>query len=160
MPLQRGQGIVARAVTVVLTGDKKLNRRLKKLAGKDAKKAVRKSLRPALKPIHQQAKANARQFKKTGKLGRSIKIRSIKRTRKGFGARVTTGTATTDFSGETYYGAFHEYGWKTGKRGSSNRRQIEGKKFMQNAVDQKRRIAMKIYRNEIKRNIEAIAKGG
>ena len=113
--------------TIVLTGDKKLNRKLAKLAGKDAKKVIRKAIRPALKPIQKQAKQNVRKHRKSGQLEKSIKTRSIKRTRRGIGARVTTGTASTDFSGETYYGAFVEFGHgKPARRGSAGRRRCPG----------------------------------
>ncbi len=145
-------------VTFVLTGDKSLNRKLARLAGKDAKKVVRKAIRPALKPVQQQARNNAKAFKQTGRLGKSIKIRAIKRSRARIGARVTTGDSTGDFTGNAYYGAFIEYGWKAGPRGSSNRTVVPGKHYMRRAVQAKRQEALRIYREGIRKNIIELAK--
>ena len=139
---------MARGVMVV-TGNKELNRKLSALTGPQQKKVVRSALRPALKPVQQKAKQVAKSFKDTGLLARSIKIRSNKRSRRSIGARVTSGTQTTDFGGKAYYGAFQEYGWKSGKRGSGNRRQIKGKGFMQRAVRTKSAQALRIYNRKI-----------
>ena len=105
-----------RKITVVLTGFESLNRKLLELTSKQAKEAIRKAARPALKPTLAAAKSNAP--KRSGRLQRSIKIRSISRTRLGVGMRVTTSKYANQFSGRTFYGAFQEWGWKTGKRQS------------------------------------------
>lgn len=103
-----------RKITVVLTGSESLNRKLELLTSKQSKEAIRKAARPALAPTLAAAKANAP--KKTGRLQRSIKIRSIKRSRSRVGARVTTAKSDNQFSGKTFYAAFQEWGWKTGAR--------------------------------------------
>lgn len=105
-----------RKITAVLTGSEELNRKLLELTSKQAKEAIRKSARPALAPTLAAAKANAP--KKSGRLQRSIKIRAIKRSRSRVGARVTTAKTDNQFSGRTFYAAFQEWGWKTGKRKS------------------------------------------
>lgn len=105
-----------RKITAVLTGSESLNRKLESLTSAQSKAAIRKAARPALKPTLAAAKANAP--KKTGRLQRSIKIRSIKRSRSRVGARVTTSKTDNQFSGRTFYAAFQEWGWKTGKRKS------------------------------------------
>lgn len=134
---------------IVLTGDKKLNRKLKKLGGKEAKKIVRKAMRPALKPVMRAARRNAP--KDTGLLRKSIKVRSGKRSRAGISMRVTSGDKTGNFSGDTYYGGFHEFGTSRG---------IKAKHFMKNAADQKKRSAIKIYRAKIAQGIKELASGG
>lgn len=145
-------------IEVVLTGDKKLNRKLKKLTGKDQKKVVRKATRKAIKPIQKQAKQNIRSHRESGKLEKSIKVRAVKRTRRGIGVRVTTGRAGNDFDGETFYGAFVEYGHKTGARGSSGRRDVKALRFMANAAKTERRRVIKIYREEIRAGIKQLTK--
>lgn len=72
---------MARNARVIVTGDKKIDRALRKLGDeKRAKSIVRKSIRAGLKPILVAAKANAP--KDTGDYRRAIKIRTV-RTRKG-----------------------------------------------------------------------------
>ncbi len=100
--------------TIVLTGTDELNRKLLELTSAQAKAAIRKAARPALKPTLTAARANAPV--KSGALKRSIKIRSIARSRTRVGARVTTAASDNQFSGKTFYGAFLEWGWKTGAR--------------------------------------------
>ncbi len=141
-------------VTVVMTGDKAINRKLKRLSGKEQKSVVRKAIRPALKPVLQQARGNAKEFKRTGKLSRSIKIRSMKRSRTRFGARVTTGTSTSDYQGKAFYGAFLEYGWKSAGSGRKN----EGRHYMKDAAKTKQAEAIRIYRNGIRQGILNLAR--
>ena len=135
--------------TLVLTGDKRLNRKLMKLRGPDAKKAIRKSTRPALKPVLQEAKNNVPVD--SGALKKSLKIRSLPRSRTSIGARVTSGdTGKRAFSGEQYYGAFVEFGTKHQK----------GQKFLKRAADRKRKQAIRIYGEHIGRNIKELGKRG
>ena len=133
---------------VVLTGDKALNRMLRSLSGKDGKKAIRKATRPALKVVQAEAKALAPRA--TGALARAIRVRALPRSRRRVGARVTIGAG--EFTGETFYGGFQEWGWKAGGR------QIAGKRFLRNAADNKRREAMAIYRRRLKFEIVKLAK--
>lgn len=105
---------MAKKIKVVLTGSDEINRKLEMLTNQQAKEAIRKAARAALRPT--QAMARALAPKKSGKLSRSIRIRSIRRSRKVVGARVTTSSRDNQFSGKTFYGAFQEWGWKTGAR--------------------------------------------
>jgi len=116
-----------------LVGEKRLIRLLERSAPKAAKKAIRKGSRDGSKIITRAAKANAPE--KSGRLGRAIKTRAAKR-RRGFIGTVTRIGAGA-FLDETFYGGFQEWGWKTGKRGSENRRQIPGKHFLEEAAKQK-----------------------
>ncbi len=100
--------------TIILTGDKALDRNLAQLTGAAGRKVFNKAARAAAKPVAKQARANAPS--RTGRLKKSIKVRSIARSRNKIGIRVTTGNETGDFGGDGYYGAFLEYGYKRGKR--------------------------------------------
>ena len=135
-------------VTMVLTGDKALNRKLKKLTGKDAKAVVRKATRPALKPVLQEARADAPV--KTGQLKKNIKIRALPRSRSSLGSRVTSGLGKNANSGDAFYGAFLEYGTK----------RIEAKRFMKGAAEKKRSQVLNIYKKEVGQNITKLAKNG
>lgn len=105
---------MAKKVTVILTGSDAINRKLAMLTTQQAKEAIRKAARPALQPTLALARSLAPKNK--GRLARSIKIRSIRRSRKGVGMRVTTSKWDNQFTGKTFYGAFQEWGWKTGAR--------------------------------------------
>ena len=132
-------------VTIAITGDKELNRKLKKL-GKDSKKAVKKATKPALKPVMEESRNLAPV--KTGALRRSIKVRALKRSRVWVGSRVTTALGKGQ---NQFYGAFQEYGTKRG---------ITPKLFMTRAAERKRQQALGIYKRELANQIIAIAKGG
>lgn len=158
---------------IVLTGDAELNRKLMQLKGSQAKSAIRKASRVALKPVAEAAKQGAP--RRRGALGRSIKVRAIKRSRSRVGARVTTGKDASQFKGKTFYGGFQEYGWQAGRRTrnadlgvsrrkrrtasqtakanarNAARRRIPGTFFMKKAAQSKKQVALSIYRSETRR---------
>lgn len=134
-------------IEVITTGDKKINRMLKRLTSKEAKKILRKSMRHAMKPVQQEAKGNAKQFKESGVLQRSIKIRSLKRSRTGFGIRVSSSTKTGKFNGG-FYGSFQEFGTKA----------IAKKQFMTRAANTKGKVAVRLYREKVKQDIRSLAR--
>lgn len=105
---------MARKATIVLTGSDSLNRKLLELTSAQAKAAIRSAARPALQPTLQAARALCPA--RDGKLRRSIKIRAIRRSRTRVGMRLTTSGSDNAFSGQTFYGGFIEWGWKTGSR--------------------------------------------
>jgi HK97 gp10 family phage protein len=129
---------------------------LKQLEPKFAKKAVRKAMRVGLKPILTTARANAPV--KSGKIKKAIKIRAAKRKRNRVGVRIKIGEE--NFVGKGFYGAFQEFGWKTGSRKSppDQRTQIEGKHFMENAFDSRGHEAMNLTRDELKKNLDETVK--
>ncbi len=91
-----------------ITGDKKLDRKLKKLGSpKLIKKVIKKGLRNGSKPIQKEAKRNA-PVGKTGQLKKNVKLRAQKRSRKSIGVNVQVGEG--DFKGDQFYAAFIEYG--------------------------------------------------
>ena len=132
---------------VVKTGFILLDRKLKKLPSKQQKTAFRKSARPALKPLQQQAKSNAKEDKQSGTTGRSIKVRSMKRSRSRVGAKVTS--EGKSFDGK-FYAKFHELSWKAGK----SRRKIKGNQPMKRAVKTKKRTVIRKYKENLKQNIK------
>lgn len=143
---------MAKTVSVVITGDKEVNRMLHQLAGKEQKAVVRKAARTSIKTLLPTVRRNAP--KDTGALRRSFTVRALTRSAKQFGARITTRGGL--FQGKTFYGGFQEWGWKLGKRGTDGRRKIPGKFFMKRAADTKRRSVLTIYKSEIKIGVEAI----
>jgi HK97 gp10 family phage protein len=145
---------MARKITIVLTGDSALNAKLNELTSKQAKEAIRKAARPALQGTLAAARSLAP--KRTGRMAKNIKIRAIKRSRSRVGMRVTL-SKEGDYTGKAFYGAFNNYGWKTGsrrrpasKRKPEERRQIEGTRFLNKAAEQTRNSAIKIYREGIR----------
>ncbi len=117
-------------VRLRLVRDKALIKKLLALPKKVAVPAIRKGTRAGAKVILPTARNNAPRL--SGKLRKSIKVRAIKRSRQFIGARVTTSASGNLFTGETYYGGFHEYG--TAK--------LTAKEFLQRAVDTKETAAI------------------
>lgn len=148
-----------------LEGDRVLAAKLRGLTDSQAKKAILGACRESIKVIQKEAKTLAP--KRTGALQRSIKVRAIARSRKRIGVRVTTAKTDNMYAGKTFYAAFQEFGWKTGKRRQKQttpsgkdgkqasqdsgqvRRQIEGKEFMKQAADRKKNAALEIFRTVI-----------
>ena len=81
---------MAIGVKIELLGDKKLDAALARLSGPAQKKAFRKSAREAFKPVLAAAKQKVPVD--TGKLKKSLKLRSLKRSRGTIGVEVRTGT--------------------------------------------------------------------
>lgn len=145
------------AVTVKLYGDRELIRKLESFGTRLAKKGLRRATRAGAKVILPEARKLAQVWKgskkkaEPGLLKRNIKVRAIKRSRRYVGVRVTVDRKL--FTGEAWYAGPQEFGWKTGKRGSSGRRHVEGKHFLEKAADAKREqagaMAVSVLRNEI-----------
>lgn len=92
---------------VVVTGIDKLDRKFKLLDARVGKKVVRQAMRQALKPVLAAARANAPE--ESGVLRRSIKIRAVKRRKKGvIGLEIRTDAKT--MGGDAFYAAFIELG--------------------------------------------------
>lgn len=150
-----------RKVVVPVTGFWLLNRKLRRLAGKDGKKIIRRAAREAVKPVQAAAKQNAPDD--TGALRKSIRVRSLKGSRHRVGARVTTSAYDNVFKGRTFYAAFIEFGWFPGKRsrkGNSKKRgrPVMGELFMKNAARDKRRVARSVFKREIKKGIRNLVR--
>lgn len=136
-----------------LEGDRVLQAKLRGLTDSQAKKAIVGACREAIKVIQSEARTLAP--KRTGALRRSIKVRSIARSRKRIGVRVTTSKTDNMYAGKTFYAAFQEFGWKTGSRRGNKtekarpRRQIQGIEFMRKAAQTKSGAALEIFKLKI-----------
>jgi HK97 gp10 family phage protein len=140
-----------------LSGDRVLAAKLHRLTDAEAKKAILGACRESIKVI--QAEARTLAPSKTGAMRRSIKVRSIARSRKRVGVRVTTSASDNMYGGKTFYGAFQEFGWKTGSRkGTANRKQIPGKNFMKQAAGAKKGSALEIFKAKIDDYIRKVLK--
>lgn len=147
-------------------GDKRILKKLAGLPPKIQRKVISKSARTAMRPVLNAAKANAP--KKTGRLKKSLRMRALKRSRKGR-IGVTVATSAKWFSGDEYYGAFQEFGWKVGKRAKGHRRkdaeadtrkQVPGKHYVERAYKSHGEQALKTFLSEVPGQIEKLAKGG
>ncbi len=125
-------------VRLEVRGTEQLKRHLDQLADVEIRKILRKAMRAGAKVILPAARANA-PVGASGAVRRGIRVRAAKRSRRYIGITVTLGKGF--FQGDEFYGAFQEFGWKTGKRKSSNRRQVPGKHFLQRAAEQKGKAA-------------------
>ena len=144
-------------VTIQLVGDKELLAKLERLDRKDSRRAISRATRAAAKRIQPVAKRLAP--KRTGALRRAIRVRAadkkLKRAlrlpaRKYIGAVCRIGKGF--FKGETFYGGFVEWGWKT--RGG---RVIPGKLFMQRAAEKEGLAAANEATEIVRQEIEAAA---
>lgn len=125
-------------IRLEVRGAKELKRQLDQLADVEIRKILRKAMRAGAKVILPAARANA-PVGATGAIRKGIRVRAARRSRKYIGIVIVLGKGF--FLGDEFYGAFQELGWKTGKRKSSNRRQIPGKHFLQRAAEQKGKAA-------------------
>jgi HK97 gp10 family phage protein len=144
-------------IVAVMTGFERLNKKLKLLTGPQAKEAIRKASRLAAKPVADAIKQLAPV--ESGRLKRSIRVRSIRRSRVRIGSRVTTSKLDSVYQGKTFYAAFIEFGRKTGKRKSENRREIKAKPFMKPAAEKSKRKALADYVNGIRRYMQNLGRG-
>ncbi len=144
-----------------LVGDKKLLRKLNSLATKDAKASVAKGSRAGCKPIQQQTKSNAP--KDSGALRNGIKVRSLRGKGGAIGCKVVVqippkgGKVGTRVNGP-YYGLWQEEGWtpkaKVKGGGLVSGPPVEGKHFMQKAVETKGQQGLDICADVMKTEIE------
>jgi HK97 gp10 family phage protein len=156
---------------------------LKKIPGKEGKKIIRKAAREAanqvLLPVARTAAPSD-----TGKMRRNIKVRAIGRSKNGVGVRI--GASEKDFTGDQFYAAFQELGWRVGKRTreilkfqeatrnsvrsvvkraeiyanntNDTRKHIPGRKFLQKTAEQKGEQAANVAANKIGDAIIKLAK--
>lgn len=132
-------------MSIKIEGAKELEKTLLGLEPKLGKKIIRQAMKKAAKPIHAAARQMAPVV--TGALRKSIKIRVMKRKKHRYG--VVIGTAAKWFTGETFYGAFAEFGTK----------KQPAKPFLRPAFDAYHKDALKIFISEIRKGLAAITKG-
>jgi HK97 gp10 family phage protein len=118
--------------SIKLTGGEELERKLAELDKKVARKISSKAVRAGAKiilaeakrraPVGTDGKASSGKKHKAGTLKRSLKVRSAKK-RNGT-IRFQVQTKDGDYKGEAYYGAFVNYGHKTGSRKAIKRSKV------------------------------------
>lgn len=111
---------MAKSPRFIFTGDKEIDAKLKEFATRAQRRIVRKAAEAGLQPVLAAAKQLIPVA--TGKLRNNLSIGQIKRSRKRIGFRLSLSGGEQDFKGETFYGAFQEYGWRVGKRSASQLR--------------------------------------
>jgi HK97 gp10 family phage protein len=159
-------------VLMSVRGDKSIMKKLRTLERKIAKRVITRSARTAMRPVMQAAKRYAP--KESGTLRKAIKLRALKKNRRGnIGVRV----AISDqwFVGKMFYGAFQEFGWHIGKRDKSLRtsRQWhgigteqdtrpfhEGEHYMEQAYVTQGQGALRRFLAEVPKEIDRAVKGG
>jgi HK97 gp10 family phage protein len=145
------------ALEFTLTGDDKLDRAFQALPRIVQKKVLREGLRPAAKLV--KAAAVAKAPKRTGALAGAIKVRAGKRSRKyPNSVRVQVAVGKEWFKGDEFYGAFEEFGWKSGRRvkkgRADHRKQIPGRHFIQGAYQDQGEAAKQVAQSKIVEGIE------
>lgn len=141
-------------------------RKLKALPRTVARRVITKAARTAMKPVMKAARDNAPT--KTGAMRKAIKLYALKKNRRGnIGIMVALGSKKKWYAGDTFYGAFQEFGWKVGARsgvsktGTDTRKEIEGKHFVERAYQTHGERALRTFMTEVPREIEkAMAIGG
>lgn len=153
-------------IALWVRGDARVLSKLKEIVPKLRRKVLSKAARTAMRPVLAAAKANSPH--KTGSLRQSLRMRALKRNRRGrVGVRV--GTSRQWFKGDEFYGAFQEFGWKSGKRMrksqvdagiQDNRKQIPGKHYVENAYLSHGQQALNSFMQSVTEQIDAITRGG
>ena len=112
---------------------------------------IRKGLRAGGKVWRDAARGEAPS--QTGKLKRSIKVRAG--TRKKDSISITVGMGAKDYVGNSFYGAFIEYGFHIGKRSLGDARKFQpANPFMKRAFDQSNQAASDTAIETMKSEIE------
>ena len=148
-----------------IEGAAKVRKQLESLGPRVAKNVLRQAIRPAAKLIQGTAKSLVDVDK--GNLKKSIKVRSLKRSRTRVGMTIATSASDNLFKGKTFYGGFLEYGYRRGKRTNEIKRAQKKKKsvadsrpevpprpFMKPAFDAKRDKAGAMIVTGIRTGIE------
>ncbi|MDK1104035.1 MAG: HK97 gp10 family phage protein [Actinomycetota bacterium] len=124
-----------------ITGLEELLKALGSLPKKVARQAIRKPLREGAKIVLAEAKRNVPKGK-TGNLKRSLKVRAGKRKKGTISIRVVTSEGW--FKGDTFYGAFVEYGTH----------KMEARNYVRNAYNTTKDRVRKLIERGIVKNID------
>ena len=141
MARRSGGGIAGR---IHLHGAEQLLASLRSFEPKLAKKVLRNAMREAARPILEEAKRLVPVD--TGELRDSLVIRAAKRVRKG-SVGVVVQTERGFFKGDTYYGAFVEFGTKN----------MAARPYLRPAFDSRKEEAAMVAQQLIASGIEDIA---
>lgn len=126
---------VAAGTAVIITGVEEIDRKLSRFEQSVQKKAIRKATREASKVILEEAKTLVPVD--TGALRKSLRVRSLKRSRVKQGHQVQTGEGF--FKGETFYGGFVEYGTK----------RMAAREYLRRAMNSKEAETIQKFRTEL-----------
>jgi HK97 gp10 family phage protein len=135
---------------VTLLNAERLIRKLKELPDKLAKKLTRSSLRVAGNILLKATKERAPVL--SGALKKSLKLRAPRRSRKNkdkIRLRIVTSAIDNLFAGDTYYGAFYEFGTK----------HQPPRPFMKQAANDSRQGVIAAFRADLSGKIAALASG-
>ena len=138
---------------IKIEGAKELEKKLRELGAKAEKKVYRQALRAGAKVV--QAAAKAKIPVDTGTLRQNIKVRGGKRSRGVISVNCVVGDGW--YQGETFYGAFLEFGHFLGKRGLADRTWVPPVPFMRPAWDEQKDNALRIVTDKIWSGIRAEA---
>jgi HK97 gp10 family phage protein len=127
---------------IVVTGDRKIDRKLRALGPKVANKVVRKALRAGGKVFQAELQRNAPEGE-TGELKREIKVRAAKRSRK-VGLGITVAVVPLREHEDKFYAIFPELGTVDQPAQGYGRRSFDSQK------DHVKRLVM----DEIRRGAE------
>ena len=147
------------AIEFVLEGANELKQKLKELdGGREINNLIRRTVKTAAKPVLVQARRLA-PVGETGRLRRTLKLRSGKRSKRLISAIVQTGTRAAlgiSSSAKGYYPAHVALGTKAkGKRAAR-----PAQKFLRGAMDLERADAIRTISRLMGRGIESIARRG
>lgn len=131
---------------ISLQGGAELMDALEALGPAMEKKVLRSAMREAAKPMLAEAKRRAPVL--TGQLRKSLKIKAMKRRSNGQ-VGVLIATEKGFFKGETFYGAFQEFGTK----------KLPARPFIRPAFESNKARAVRIVTEAIRIGLEDIASG-
>jgi len=148
-------------VSVIVTGDKSLDRALATLEPKLQEKGIRKATRAAAKNVLDDVRRRVPKGK-TLALQKSLKVRTARRGNgKRFPRHVMGHAVSTReglFAGRTFYGGFLEFGTKPRKtKSGANRGIVEEVKFLRGSFYDNRTATKEIFRRELKKALRQIA---
>lgn len=129
--------------TVDIRGQRETIRALETLSAKLQRKAIAKSSRIAGKLL--MAAGKARAPVDTGALKQSIKVRAIKRNRRG-DVGVVVGTSQREFVGDLFYGAMVEYGTE----------KMQARPYMRPAYEENKDEIISTFQREIRNQVTSL----
>lgn len=152
-------------VVLSVRGDKAVMRQLAGLPRALQRKVLSRCARIAMKPMLAAARSAAP--KASGALRKGIKLRALKKNRRGQ-VGVLVGVGEKWFVGDQFYGAFQEFGWHVGKRTNAIRKGtaedtrtwIEGQHYLEHTYRAHGVATLRIFMAEVPREIERQLSGG
>ena len=139
-------------ITMEVQGLRDAIKSIRQFEPKTAKKAVRRANKASARIIQQQVIADCPV--KTGRTREAIKVKAGLNKKNYISALICVGKSW--FHGDTFYAAFVQFGHKTGRRSSSNRKQVPAHDFMGHAYDLKKDAALNKWVEILTKEVEAV----